>query len=861
MVKLKVGGILTRMTNDEYIKRYFSKITHNAQLSLEKASIYAKKAGSKYITIEHLLLGILDQPGSIGSIYLKNIGSMPANSEIVIELKGAPKNPDKFLGLSGTAKSVIEEGLQIASQAHQQICGTEHILYGLLIQEDDITRKILDGLSIDKNQLVMELESYIKNQQNNFHHKQKQEKQKMNESAKKNNNSGSFGQFHIPGGIKMPPARTKKSKNPLAQFALNLSDEAASGRLDRLIGRSDELSRIITVLSRRRKNNPVLIGEPGVGKTAIIEGLAQAIFNQDVPMNLINKQVYSLDMASLVAGTQYRGQFEERLKNLINEVENRIDVILFIDEMHMIIGAGSTDNNFDAANMLKPALARGRIHLIGATTTDEYRKFIEKDPALERRLQPIIVDEPSEEDAFWIMKSQRSSLEQHHGVKISDEQVKEAIKLSERYIPDRFLPDKAIDVLDEAAAKVRARAQTIPVEFQVLTDAIADHDAKLQQAVEKQDFKTADRIKVKLINMKTDLEKQVDSAFSPKNAIKLKDVDILSAVATISGVPLTSISRNEVKSLDAAEKSIKDIVIGQSDAIHQVIKAIKRSKMGLGKTSGPMGSFIFLGPSGVGKTLSAKILAEQIFKTKKSLIKIDMSEFSEKHTASRLVGSPAGYVGYEDGGKLTEAVRRNPYSLILLDEIEKAHPDIFNLLLQVLEDGYLSDAKGRKISFKNTIIIMTGNIGAAKLNREAALGFGSKKSALKDANLEQIHEENIDTITKELKKFMRPELLSRITATVIFKALNKDDIKKIIAGYISDLNHKLGAKLKIKIALDASAVEYFIENGYKPEEGVRPLLSLMESEIEDKIVDGFSESRIKAGSSLKFKVKEGAVIY
>jgi ATP-dependent Clp protease ATP-binding subunit ClpC len=845
------------MSNDD-IESYYPKVTENARLSLVKASFYAKKAGSKYITNEHLLLGILDQPESLGSIYIKNIGALPPSSKLMIELKTPIGNPTKFYGLSKIAKKTLDDGINIARSANQLYCGTEHLLYGMLINSDQSTGKILEMLNIDTNQLVLELEGFIKKQKTGPIRTDANQELSNSDVKEKIKQSSFMGSFQVPRGIKMPP-HSKRLKSPLAQHAVNLSDLVAAGRIDSLVGRKTELDRMITVLSRRRKNNPVLIGEPGVGKTAIVEGLAIKIFAQDVPIGLMNKQVFSLDMASLIAGTQYRGQFEERLKNIITEVENRVDVILFIDEIHMIIGSGSTDNNFDTANMLKPALARGRIQLIGATTTDEYRKFIEKDPALERRLQPIMVDEPSKEEAFEILKSQRLSLESHHMVKISDSQIRDAIELSERYIADRHLPDKAIDVLDEASAKVRTNSQSLPVEVQILAELISEKEQKLNQVAEKQDFKKAHSIKLQLDSMKSKLEEEVNSLFNKPASIKLKDSDVLDAVSSIAGVPLSSIGRNEIKILDNAEISINKKIVGQQEATKKVIKALKRSKMGLSLNRGPIGSFIFLGPSGVGKTYMAKLLAEHVFgSSKNSFIKLDMSEFAEKHTASRLVGSPAGYVGYEDGGKLTEAVRRHPYSLILMDEIEKAHPDIFNLLLQILEDGYLTDARGRRVGFENTVIIMTGNLGASKLNSEAKLGFGGESSESFDK--EVLHQENVQTVEKELKRFMRPELLSRITDIVVFKYLTKEDVKLIIAHYTNMLNQRLSSKIKIKVELTSGMISHLL-NQYQPEKGVRPLLNLMQSEIEDKIVDRFSEGKIKPGSSLKFRVKNGTVIY
>lgn len=842
--------------NNNDIESYYPKVTENARLSLVKASFYAKKAGAKYITNEHLLLGILDQPGSLGSIYIKNIGELPPSSKLMIELKKPNQNPNKFFGLSNVAKKTLEEGINIARSANQPYCGTEHLLYGMLIHDDKAAEKILNMLNIDTNQLVLELEGFIKKQKTDQTRTDRNQHPAKSKTKEKIKQSNFMNSFQMPQGIKMSPSHNKKNKSPLSQHAVNISDDVAMGRIDNLVGRNTELDRMITILSRRRKNNPVLIGEPGVGKTAIVEGLATRIFNQNVPISLMNKQVFSLDMASLIAGTQYRGQFEERLKNIIAEVESRVDVILFIDEIHMIIGSGSTDNNFDTANMLKPALARGRIQLIGATTTDEYRKFIEKDPALERRLQPIMVDEPNKDETFEILKSQRLSLESHHMVKISDSQIKDAIELSERYITDRRLPDKAIDVLDEASAKVRANSQALPIEVQSLAEIISEKEQKLSQAAEKQDFKKAHQLKLQLDAMKVDLEKQVDDLFNKPNAIKLKDSDVLDAVSSITGVPISSISRDQIKALDNAEADLNKKIVGQQEATSKVIKALKRSRMGLGSNGGPMGSFIFLGPSGVGKTYTAKLLAEEIFGSKNAFIKLDMSEFGEKHTASRLVGSPAGYVGYEDGGKLTEAVRRHPYSLILMDEIEKAHPDIFNILLQILEDGYLTDAKGHRVSFENTVIIMTGNLGVSKLNSEAKLGFGS--SHHEDFDKDALHQENVQIIEKELKRFMRPELLSRVTDVIIFKYLSKKDIRLIIAHYLEILNQRLASKIKLNVKLTSGVINHLI-NQYQPEKGIRPLLSLMQNQIEDAIVEDYASAKFKPGSTLKFSIKNGNI--
>jgi ATP-dependent Clp protease ATP-binding subunit ClpC len=604
---------------------------------------------------------------------------------------------------------------------------------------------------------------------------------------------------------------------------------------------------MITILNRRNKNNPVLIGEPGVGKTAVVEGLAQRIVAEDVPDSLLDKRIIMLDLAGMIAGTKYRGEFEERLKKVMEELMSDRKIIVFIDEMHLLVGAGAAEGAIDAGNILKPALARSAIQVIGATTTSEYHKHIEKDAALERRFQPVIVPETNPAETLAILRGLKPHYEQFHGVIIGDELLEETVYFANRYIQDRYMPDKAIDLLDEAAALLRVDKGKTPTEYRNLLKEIKLLTSRRDDAVEQEDYERAARFKQKISAAQQKLDELREKTSSEKR-LTLSSEDIASVVSQATGVPVKKLVRQEAKNLLKLEKQLTKHVIGQTEALEAISKAIRRNRSGIGSDKRPIGSFIFMGPTGVGKTELARILAREFYGRESALIKIDMSEFSEPHTVARLVGAPAGYIGYEEGGQLTDKIRRQPYSLILFDEIEKAHPEVFNMLLQIFEDGELTDAKGRKVDFKNTIIIMTSNIGAHLLQKEASLGFRVGASDNKD--LDQLHNENKSQVLDELKKYMRPELINRIDKIVVFRALTKDNVRKIIDVQIADLQDRMQRK-KLGLIVANNAKEWLLENGYDPKNGVRPMRRLIQDSLEDAISEGILSGEYSEGSVIK----------
>ncbi|HEY5268373.1 MAG TPA: ATP-dependent Clp protease ATP-binding subunit, partial [Candidatus Saccharimonadales bacterium] len=652
---------------------------------------------------------------------------------------------------------------------------------------------------------------------------------------------------------------TKRSKKSVLDFyGTDLTSLAKSGKLDPVVGRDPQIKRLLTILNRRNKNNPVLIGEPGVGKTAIVEGLAQRIVLEDVPDSLLDKKIIVLDLAGMIAGTKYRGEFEERLKKVIMDLEKDRNIILFIDELHLIVGAGAAEGAMDAGNILKPALARGDMQVIGATTTSEYTKYIEKDAALERRFQPIQVPEASPSETVSILKGIRKHYEQFHGVKISDEVIEDAVTFAKRYINDRFLPDKAIDLIDESAAFVRIDKAKTPPEIRNLQKELKLIDSRIDDAVDVKDYEKAAMHKQRASQLKEDLKK-LQSNLKINKRIILSSDDVAEVVSRITGVPVKRVIKSEAKYLINLEKTLSKMVIGQDEAIEAVSKAVRRNRVGVGSDKRPMGSFVFLGPTGVGKTELARVLAKEFFGSDNALIKIDMSEFSERHTVSRLVGAPAGYIGYDDGGQLTDKIRKQPYSLVLFDEIEKAHPEVFNMLLQLLEDGQLTDAKGRKIDFTNTIVIMTSNVGADKLQKEVSLGFHSQaKDALKD--LETLHQTNKQKVEDELKKLLKPELINRIDKVLVFRALTRMNIKKIIDLQIEELNQRLIRK-GINVNLSDSAKNYLVENGYDTKNGARPLRRLIQDTIEDYVSSGILDGTINRGSIVSVSSNKGKLSY
>jgi ATP-dependent Clp protease ATP-binding subunit ClpC len=800
---------------------YLKRLTQNARLSLRNAEGIARGLGSAYVGTEHILLGVLSQEGSIGAKLLETSGVTIDRARTALKL--TPKSIVISVGnkgLSEAAKLTLRTSWEIAKEFNQDYCGTEHILYGILIQKNARAHVLLRDMNVNVEELVAELEAYLNQQRYEF-----------NEA----------------GDQARPKTKRKKGKSALEFFGTDLTAEARAGRLDPVIGREDEMRRAITILSRRTKNNPVLIGEPGVGKTAIAEGLAQKIAKEDVPEKLLDKRIVMLDLAALIAGTKYRGEFEERLKALMNDITDDPTVILFIDEIHLLVGAGAAEGSMDAANMLKPVLARGAVRVIGATTIEEYRKSIEKDSALERRFQTIMVNQPSLRQTEDILRGLKKHYEDHHDVLIDDEVISQAVKLSDKYISERFMPDKALDLLDEAAATLRISRGKVPINQLKIIKEIKLIKHRLNEAVENENFEAAARHKTKLAELEKTLEKTKKRS---RNKLTLTTEDLAQTIELMTGIPAHKVIKKEVGYLLSLEKALSKHVIGQKEAITSVAKAIRRNRLGMSDKRRPIGSFIFLGPTGVGKTELARVLAKEMYSRKDSLIKIDMSEFSERHTAARLVGAPAGYVGYEDAGQLTEKVRRNPYSLILLDEIEKAHPDIFNMLLQILEDGVLTDAKGRSVDFTNTIIIMTGNIGAESLQKESVLGFRAETKKDLD-NLDEMHENNKNRVIEELKNTMRPELINRLDKIVVFRALTKKEAGKVLDLQLLELNKRLVATATpLQVVLSPSARRYLINMGYDAHSGVRTLRRALQDEVEDHLAENVLSGKYKTEQTI-----------
>ena len=810
---------------------FANKLTDNARNSLEHAETIARRMGAQYIGTEHLLLGVLEQQTSIGAKLLGSSGITIDRAKLALDLtpKTLIKN-DIGRGLSETAKLTLHMGLEIAREFNQEICGTEHILASILAQKNSRAMILLKDMNTNLRNLHEEIESYLNSQQYDY--------SEQSGSAKSKN---------------------KKSKpSALGFFGSDLTAEASAQKLDPLIGREDQLTRMITILARRHKNNPVLVGDPGVGKTAIVEGLAQKIAKDDVPDNLIGKRIISLDLASMVAGTKYRGEFEERLKRVMKEIIDSGDVILFIDELHLLVGTGSAEGSMDAANMLKPALARGDIRVIGATTMDEYQKYVEEDAALERRFQPIQVPESTAEETRKILLGLKSRYEEFHGVSISDEVVTDTVRLAKRYLHERFFPDKAIDLIDESAAHIRVKRGSIPQEQRKLKKNIQQLTQRMEAAVSDEDYERAALYKTRLTQLKDKLE-GIRAEYNRKHKLNLNSDDVGHAVSVMTGVPVNKVVKAEAKYLIDLEKYLQKHIIGQADAIKEVAKAIRRNRSGVSDSKRPIGSFIFLGPSGVGKTELARVLAREFYDDEESLIKLDMSEFGEKHTAARMIGAPAGYVGYEDGGQLTDRIRRKPYSLVLFDEIEKAHPEIFNMLLQILEDGVLSDARGRKVNFANTIIIMTSNIGASSLQKEASLGFRSS-SKDKATELKQIHQSTTEKVLDQLKLAMRPELLNRIDKTIVFNALTNNEAKKVLELQLEELRTRL-REHKIGLQLTSGAKKFLLDKGYDADQGVRPLRRIIQDEIEDAIAHGLLSNAYQDGDVVKVSAVKGGLSY
>ena len=816
--------------NNPDFQEFISHLTSNAKQSLRQADIIARGFGSAYIGTEHLLLGVLAQSGSMGSKILNDAGVTIDRARLALNL--TPKALVIQIGakgLSETAKLTLRTAYDIAQEYSQEYCGTEHILYSILSQKNARATVLLRDMKVNVDQLVNEVSRFLNRQQ------------------------------YAESMIGDPRRRSKVNSNsPLDFFGVDLTAMAKNKKLDPLVGRDSQVKRLITILNRRTKNNPVLIGEPGVGKTAIVEGLAQRIINEDVPDSLLDKRVVTIDLAAMVAGTKYRGEFEDRLKKVIHELESDKNTIAFIDELHLIVGAGAAEGAMDAGNILKPALARGKMQIIGATTTSEYTKHIEKDAALERRFQPIQVPETTTAETIAILKGLRRHYEDFHGVKIDDQVIEDAVTLAKRYLPDRYMPDKAIDLIDETAAYLRVNNSKTSPAIRKLQKEIKLLNVRIDDAVDNEAYEKAAQYKTRLSQI-TDEVKKLQTKNKSTKKFTLTSDDLAEVISRISGVPVKRVIKSEAKYLLKLESVIGRKLIGQDEAVEAVSKAIRRNRSGISSDRRPIGSFIFLGPTGVGKTELARVLAREFYGNESSLVKIDMSEFGEHHNVSRLVGAPAGYVGYDDGGQLTDKIRRQPYSLVLFDEIEKAHPEVFNMLLQILEDGKLTDSKGRSIDFTNTIIIMTSNIGASKLAQEASIGFqASDKKELND--LEAMHEENKEKVIAELKKMLRPELMNRIDKTIVFRALTKANIYKIIDLQMDELKTRL-TKRGISVELTTQAKQYLVEHGYDPKNGVRPLRRLIQDTIEDQLASDLLSDKYERGNIVSIGAKKGKLDY
>lgn len=809
----------------------FTGFTQKANTALNAAIEYAENLGHTYIGSEHLLLGLLSSEGSVAYTALTARNITADNVETAVRNSvgiGTPTvlSPNDFTPRS---KNIIETAVTIARSLGHGYVGTEHLLIAILRDSSCYAMDILDAMNVSAADIAEEITKSVNVSQNDASPKSKEQ------------------------------SKGKTETPTLDQFGRDLTAIARQGKIDPVIGRQKEIERVIQILCRRTKNNPCLIGEPGVGKTAIAEGLALKIASGEVPEILKDKRIVALDLTGMVAGTKYRGDFEERIKSAIDEVSKAGNIILFIDEVHTLIGAGAAEGAVDAANILKPALARGEMQVIGATTIEEYRKNIEKDSALERRFQSVLVGEPSREEAVEILKGIRDKYEAHHKVKITDEAIEAAVKMSSRYIGDRFLPDKAIDLIDEAASKVRLRAYTPPEDIRELEEKIKRINEEKASAVNSQNFEQAAALRDEEKEVKAHLENAKEGwkrQNSETNGVVTPD-EIAAIVSEWTHIPVVQLTEEESQRLLHMEEELHRRIVGQDQAVSAVAKAIRRGRVGLKDPNRPTGSFIFLGPTGVGKTELCKTLAATLFGDESAMIRLDMSEFMEKHTVSKLVGSPPGYVGYDEGGQLTEKVRRKPYSVVLFDEIEKAHPDVFNMLLQILDDGVLTDSQGRKVDFKNCIIIMTSNVGAKLITNagNAALGFKGE-----EGNGTMSQSDIKDAVMGELKKCFRPEFLNRVDDIIVFEQLNKDDIKEIARRMLKTLKNRVH-DMGIELSFDDSAIEKIADEGFDPVYGARPLRRAIQSEIEDKLSEEMLDGRITSGNKYVCKHTDDGFVF
>ncbi|MBL8094359.1 MAG: ATP-dependent Clp protease ATP-binding subunit [Anaerolineales bacterium] len=798
-----------------------------------------------YIGTEHLLLGLMKEEGGVASRVLRELGLETRRvQEIVERLTGANKTaPTAKVDLSPGTKRVLELAVDEARRMGHHYIGTEHLLLGLVRQNEGVAIDVLKKLGVSAEQI------------------RRQTRRVLQESPTQQSNPPASQQTQKPERQAVAPGgegrqKKEKAKTPLVdQLATDLTALAEENKLDPVVGREQEIERVIQILARRTKNNPALIGEPGVGKTAIVEGLAQRIVAGDTPEPLLDKRVLQLDVGSLVAGTMYRGQFEERLKRVIEELKQS-DAILFIDEVHMLVGAGAAGSSVDAANILKPALARGELQVIGATTLEEYRKHIESDAALERRFQPVQVDEPSIDETIEILRGVKKAYEEHHKLVITEAAIDAAARLSARYVPDRFLPDKAIDLIDEASSRVRMYKSPEARKFKAAVGELRGLRAEHQLAVEEERMEDAQD----LVNRQAELEAQIDqmrAGWDRDSSPQVLEEDIAEVVGMWTGIPVTQITEAETARLLKMEPALHQRIIGQHEAIEAISKAVRRARAGLKDPKRPIGSFMFLGPTGVGKTELTKTLAEFMFGSEEAVIQLDMSEFMERHTVSRLVGAPPGYVGYEEAGQLTEAIRRRPYSIVVFDEVEKAHPEAHNMLLQIMEEGHLSDAKGKKVNFQNAIIIMTSNVGADMIKRQASLGFAIKRD--EKVTEEMAYDELRKKLTDALKRVFRPEFLNRLDGTIIFRPLTRDEIKQIVSLEVAKVSVRL-AEHELKLDLTPEASDKIAEIGYDPDLGARPLRRVVQNKIEDAVSDGVLSGRFQPGDTIRVVVRDDEVV-
>lgn len=809
------------------------KFTNRAKKAIEIANDLAIELGHNYIGTEHILYGLSKEGSGVAAKVLENQEVEPQKIlDKIDELIGREDKTEETLGFTPRTKRVIENAFIEAKKLGYNYIGTEHLLIGILREADSIAARILLDLNVNIPKLYNEIIKVINDEEIG---------EDGTNTKKETRRKGSYN-----------------STATLNQFGEDLTKKAEEGKLDPVVGRKEEIQRVIQILSRRTKNNPCLIGEPGVGKTAVVEGLAQKIVAGDIPEILKDKRVVTLDISGMVAGAKYRGDFEERIKKALNEVKKAGDVILFIDEIHTIVGAGAADGEIDAANILKPLLARGEIQLIGATTLNEYRKYIEKDSALERRFSPVNVKEPTPSDTIEILNGLRDKYEAHHNVKITKEAIEAAVKLSVRYINDRFLPDKAIDLIDEASSRARIKTYTEPENLKELQTKIEEIEKDKEEAVRSQKFEKAASLRDKEKELKEKYEKE-EQKWKNKNTKQVTNIteeNIAEVISTWTGIPVYKITENENERLKNLEKELHKRVVGQNEAVEAVAKAIKRGRVGLKDPNRPIGSFLFLGPTGVGKTELSKALAQCLFGDESSMIRIDMSEYMEPHSVSKLIGSPPGYVGFEEGGQLTEKIRRKPYAVILFDEIEKAHPDVMNMLLQILEDGRLTDSQGRTVNFKNTVIIMTSNLGARVITDKKSLGFSNNE---KQEDSQKDYEETKKEVMQILKKELRPEFINRIDEIIVFHKLNDEEIRKIVDIMIAEVERRLKEQ-NIEIEVDDSVKDLIAKTGVDKAFGARPLRRTIQNLLEDKLAEEILDGNIQKNKVTKITTKDKQIV-